>query len=65
MKLTKTLLASTALTVSAGAVAAQDMADSMTLVSWGGALVVADSVRLRWDPIQCFLIYSAETVFEV
>ncbi|EAU45181.1 MULTISPECIES: extracellular solute-binding protein [Salipiger] len=37
MKLTKTLLASTALTVSAGAVAAQDMADSMTLVSWGGA----------------------------
>ncbi len=37
MKLTKTLLASTALTVAAGAVAAQDMADSMTLVSWGGA----------------------------
>ncbi len=37
MKLTKTLLASTALTVSAGAVAAHDMADSMTLVSWGGA----------------------------
>ncbi|MCR8548033.1 extracellular solute-binding protein [Salipiger sp. P9] len=37
MKLTKTLLASTALTVAAGAVAAQDMTDSMTLVSWGGA----------------------------
>ncbi|MCA0962322.1 extracellular solute-binding protein [Salipiger bermudensis] len=37
MKLTKTLMASTALTVAAGAVAAQDMADSMTLVSWGGA----------------------------
>ncbi|GGG81737.1 spermidine/putrescine ABC transporter substrate-binding protein [Salipiger pallidus] len=37
MKLTKTLLASTALTVAAGAVAAQDMADSMTIVSWGGA----------------------------
>ena len=37
MKLTKTLLASTALTVAAGAVAAQEMADSMTLVSWGGA----------------------------
>ncbi|MBR9838216.1 MAG: extracellular solute-binding protein [Rhodobacteraceae bacterium] len=37
MKLTKTLLATTALTVAAGAVAAQDMADSMTLVSWGGA----------------------------
>lgn len=38
MKLTKTLLATTALTVAAGtAVTAQDMADSMTLVSWGGA----------------------------
>ncbi len=46
MKLTKTLLASTALTLAAGVVAAQDMespvagepmADSMTLVSWGGA----------------------------
>lgn len=37
MKLTKTLMASTALTVTAGAVLAQDMADSMTLVSWGGA----------------------------
>ncbi|APZ53430.1 extracellular solute-binding protein [Salipiger abyssi] len=37
MKLTKTLLASTALTVAAGAVSAQEMADSMTLVSWGGA----------------------------
>lgn len=38
MKLTKTLLATTALTVAVGtAVTAQDMADSMTLVSWGGA----------------------------
>ena len=33
MKLTKTLLATTALTVAAGAVAAEDM----TIVSWGGA----------------------------
>ncbi|HBQ50145.1 MAG TPA: spermidine/putrescine ABC transporter substrate-binding protein, partial [Hyphomonas atlantica] len=38
MKLTKTLLATTALTVAAGtAVTAQDMANSMTIVSWGGA----------------------------
>ena len=38
MKLTTTLLASTAVAVStAGAVTAQDMANSMTLVSWGGA----------------------------
>ncbi len=37
MKLAKTLLASTALTVAAGAVASQDMADSMVLVSWGVA----------------------------
>ncbi|WP_294612409.1 extracellular solute-binding protein [uncultured Roseovarius sp.] len=38
MKLTKTLLATTVLTVAAGtAVTAQDMANSMTLVSWGGA----------------------------
>lgn len=37
MKPSKILLASTALTVAAGAVAAQDMADSLTLVSWGGA----------------------------
>jgi putative spermidine/putrescine transport system substrate-binding protein len=38
MKLSKTLLATSALTVAAaGAVTAQDMADSMTLVSWGGA----------------------------
>ncbi|WP_412506281.1 extracellular solute-binding protein [Roseovarius sp. SYSU LYC5161] len=39
MKLAKTLLATTALTVTAGAAVAQDgdMADSMTLVSWGGA----------------------------
>ncbi|SLN58267.1 hypothetical protein ROJ8625_02947 [Roseivivax jejudonensis] len=37
MKMTKTLLATTALTLAGGAVAAQEMADSMTLVSWGGA----------------------------
>lgn len=38
MKLTKTFLASTALTVSAGtAFAEEDMVDSMTMVSWGGA----------------------------
>ncbi|SFD69950.1 extracellular solute-binding protein [Roseivivax sediminis] len=37
MTLSKTLLATTALTVAGGAVAAQEMADSMTLVSWGGA----------------------------
>ena len=37
MKLTTTLLASTALAVSAGVASAQDMANSMTLVSWGGS----------------------------
>ncbi|WP_121631438.1 extracellular solute-binding protein [Tropicibacter alexandrii] len=40
MKLTKTLLATTALTVAAGAAVAEshgNMANSMTLVSWGGA----------------------------
>ena len=38
MKLTKTLLASTALTVAAGAAFAEShMASDMTLVSWGGA----------------------------
>src|SRR6056297_1871000 len=37
MKLTKTLMATTALTVTAVAAHAEDMADSMTLVSWGGA----------------------------
>ena len=38
MKLTKTLLASTALTVAAGvAVAESHMASDMTIVSWGGA----------------------------
>ncbi len=34
---TKTLLATSALTVAAVGASAQDMADSMTLVSWGGA----------------------------
>ncbi|SEO72246.1 putative spermidine/putrescine transport system substrate-binding protein [Salinihabitans flavidus] len=37
MKMTKTLLATTALSVAAGAASAQDMADEMTIVSWGGA----------------------------
>lgn len=37
MKLTKSLMASSALMLSAGALSAQDMADSMILVSWGGA----------------------------
>ncbi|QYX57298.1 extracellular solute-binding protein [Roseovarius sp. SCSIO 43702] len=37
MKLTKTLLATTALTVVSGAAGAQDMADKLTIVSWGGA----------------------------
>lgn len=37
MKLSTTLLASTSLVLAAGAGSAQDMADDMTLVSWGGA----------------------------
>ncbi|MBJ6372081.1 extracellular solute-binding protein [Sedimentitalea arenosa] len=37
MKLTKILLASTSLTLAAGLVQAQEMANDMTLVSWGGA----------------------------
>jgi len=37
MNLTKTLLATSALTVAAVGASAQEMADSMTLVSWGGA----------------------------
>src|SRR6056297_3293918 len=37
MKFKTTLLATTALTVAAVSAHAQDMADSMTLVSWGGA----------------------------
>jgi putative spermidine/putrescine transport system substrate-binding protein len=37
MKLTKTLLATTALTLAAPFAMAQEMANSMTLVSWGGA----------------------------
>ena len=49
MKLTKTLMASTALTVTAGAVLAQEMADSMTLVSWGGAYQ-ASQVNAYADP---------------
>ena len=37
MKLTATLMASVALTAAAGAATSQDMANDMTLVSWGGA----------------------------
>ena len=37
MKTTVTLMATTALSITAGAVSAQDMADEMTIVSWGGA----------------------------
>ncbi len=37
MKLTKTLLASTALTVAGGMAVADEMATEMTIVSWGGA----------------------------
>ncbi|MBY6090365.1 extracellular solute-binding protein [Pseudooceanicola sp. 502str34] len=62
MKLTKTLLASTALAMTAGGLSAQDMADSMTIVSWGGAyqnsqlkayvepyLADNDGVSATWD----------------
>ncbi|MFY0621903.1 MAG: extracellular solute-binding protein [Pelagimonas sp.] len=41
MKLTTTILASTALTAIAGASAAEDMAMEMTFVSWGGAYQVS------------------------
>tara|TARA_R110002020_G_scaffold247041_2_gene460971 strand:+ start:12027 stop:13130 length:1104 start_codon:yes stop_codon:yes gene_type:complete len=37
MNLTKTLMASTALTLAAGMSYGQEMADEMTIVSWGGA----------------------------
>ena len=37
MNLTKTLMASTALTLAAGMSHGQEMADEMTIVSWGGA----------------------------
>ena len=37
MKFTKTLMATTALTMVAGVSGAADMADEMTIVSWGGA----------------------------
>ncbi|WP_136442983.1 extracellular solute-binding protein [Pacificoceanicola onchidii] len=64
MKLTKTLMATTALTVAAAAAHADGhgMADSMTLVSWGGAyqssqqkayvepyLAMNDGVSSTWD----------------
>ncbi|MDP5218300.1 extracellular solute-binding protein [Ruegeria sp. 2205SS24-7] len=37
MTLTRTLLATTALSMTAGLVSAEDMANEMTIVSWGGA----------------------------
>ncbi|MGR3320746.1 MAG: extracellular solute-binding protein [Pseudooceanicola sp.] len=62
MKLTTTLLASAAIAAGAGAVAVQDMANDMTLVSWGGAyqnsqqkayvepyLEMNDDVTVTWD----------------
>lgn len=49
MKLVKTLLASSALAVTAGAVAAQDMANELTLVSWGGAYQ-ASQVKAYVEP---------------
>jgi len=62
MKLAKTLLASSALTLAAGAVSAEDMANEMTLVSWGGAyqasqikayvepyLEMHPEVKVTWD----------------
>ncbi|OUD11017.1 spermidine/putrescine ABC transporter substrate-binding protein [Marivivens niveibacter] len=63
MKLTKTLLATSALTVAAGAAMAEGhMASDMTLVSWGGAyqssqinaysdpyLAMNDGVSIVWD----------------
>ncbi|MBY6047901.1 extracellular solute-binding protein [Vannielia litorea] len=62
MTMKKTILATTALTLVAGGVAAQDMADSMTVVSWGGAyqasqqkaytepyLAANDGVSVTWD----------------
>ncbi|AWI84236.1 spermidine/putrescine ABC transporter substrate-binding protein [Alloyangia pacifica] len=49
MKRTKTLLATTALTVAAGAVSAQEMANDMTLVSWGGAYQTSQ-IKAYADP---------------
>ena len=37
MNITKTLMATTALTVAAGMAHAEEMANEMTIVSWGGA----------------------------
>ncbi|WP_319825278.1 extracellular solute-binding protein [Thalassovita sp.] len=49
MKLTNTLLASTALAVSAGGAFAADMANELTLVSWGGAYQ-ASQVKAYVEP---------------
>jgi putative spermidine/putrescine transport system substrate-binding protein len=49
MKLTKTLMATTALSVAAGAAVAEDMAMEMTFVSWGGAYQ-ASQVKAYIEP---------------
>jgi len=62
MTLTRTLMATSALTLAAGMVTAQDMVNDMTLVSWGGAyqasqhnayvepyLAMNDGVSAVWD----------------
>ena len=54
MKLTTTLLATSALAITAGASLAQDMADEMTVVSWGGAYQVSQQ-RAYSEP------YAADT----
>ena len=51
MNLSRTLLATTALTVGAAGAQAEDMADSMTLVSWGGAYQ-ASQHRAYVEPYQ-------------
>ncbi|HBS49543.1 MAG TPA: spermidine/putrescine ABC transporter substrate-binding protein [Rhodobacteraceae bacterium] len=51
MKFTKTLMATTALTVAAGTVGAQEMADEMTIVSWGGAYQQSQ-INAYADPYQ-------------
>lgn len=51
MNLTKSLLATTALTVAAGTAFAEEMADSMTLVSWGGAYQQSQ-INAYSDPYQ-------------
>ena len=58
MKLTKALLASSALVAAAGVAKAQDMADSLTIVSWGGAYSASQQAAYH-DP------YMAMTGIEI